>query len=73
MAVAEATTNLVFAPITKLADVKASGNWMWAAKLAGEVRVQFTVWGREASLECVCCCMTNLISLTSFADLAMDD
>eukprot|EP00730_Choanoeca_flexa_P003895 TRINITY_DN11535_c0_g1_i2.p1 TRINITY_DN11535_c0_g1~~TRINITY_DN11535_c0_g1_i2.p1 ORF type:complete len:1023 (+),score=324.49 TRINITY_DN11535_c0_g1_i2:223-3069(+) len=36
MAVAEATTNLVFAPITKLADVKASGNWMWAAKLPGE-------------------------------------
>lgn len=36
MAVAEALTNLVFAPITCLADVKCSGNWMWAAKLDNE-------------------------------------
>nr|DBA18955.1 TPA: hypothetical protein GDO54_014845 [Pyxicephalus adspersus] len=36
MAVGEALTNLVFAVITDLKDVKCSGNWMWAAKLPGE-------------------------------------
>ncbi|XP_053735576.1 phosphoribosylformylglycinamidine synthase isoform X1 [Synchiropus splendidus] len=36
MAVGEALTNLVFALITDLKDVKCSGNWMWAAKLPGE-------------------------------------
>nr|XP_025719929.1 phosphoribosylformylglycinamidine synthase [Callorhinus ursinus]XP_025719930.1 phosphoribosylformylglycinamidine synthase [Callorhinus ursinus] len=36
LAVAEALTNLVFALVTNLRDVKCSGNWMWAAKLPGE-------------------------------------
>uniref|UniRef100_A0A665UK54 Phosphoribosylformylglycinamidine synthase n=1 Tax=Echeneis naucrates TaxID=173247 RepID=A0A665UK54_ECHNA len=36
MAVGEALTNLMFARITALKDVKCSGNWMWAAKLPGE-------------------------------------
>lgn len=36
MTVGEALTNLVFARITDLRDVKCSGNWMWAAKQAGE-------------------------------------
>jgi len=36
MTVAEAVTNLMGAPITRLRDVKCSANWMWAAKLAGE-------------------------------------
>uniref|UniRef100_A0A4W3JTM2 Phosphoribosylformylglycinamidine synthase n=1 Tax=Callorhinchus milii TaxID=7868 RepID=A0A4W3JTM2_CALMI len=36
MAVAEALTNLVFARVTHLKDVKCSGNWMWPAKLPGE-------------------------------------
>ena len=36
LAVAEALTNLVWAPITHLGDVKCSANWMWAAKLPGE-------------------------------------
>ena len=36
MTVGEALSNLAFARITRLADVKASGNWMWAAKLEGE-------------------------------------
>ncbi|XP_023369825.1 phosphoribosylformylglycinamidine synthase isoform X2 [Otolemur garnettii] len=36
LAVAEALTNLVFAMVTDLRDVKCSGNWMWAAKLPGE-------------------------------------
>ncbi|CAH1394012.1 unnamed protein product [Nezara viridula] len=36
MTVAEALTNLMFAKISCLEDVKCSGNWMWAAKLPGE-------------------------------------
>ena len=33
---AEALTNIVWAKVTALSDIKASGNWMWAAKLPGE-------------------------------------
>eukprot|EP00743_Colponemidia_sp_Colp-15_P005020 GILK01005406.1.p1 GENE.GILK01005406.1~~GILK01005406.1.p1 ORF type:complete len:1312 (-),score=250.82 GILK01005406.1:128-4063(-) len=36
LTVGEALTNLVFAPTSGLQDVKAEGNWMWAAKMAGE-------------------------------------
>ncbi|KAI7726420.1 hypothetical protein M8C21_027358 [Ambrosia artemisiifolia] len=36
LAVGEALTNLVWAKVTNLSDVKASGNWMYAAKLDGE-------------------------------------
>jgi phosphoribosylformylglycinamidine synthase len=36
MAVGEALTNLVWARVTALADVRCSANWMWAAKLDGE-------------------------------------
>jgi len=36
LCVGEALTNLVWARITDLEDVKCSGNWMWAAKLPGE-------------------------------------
>ncbi|PIK44321.1 hypothetical protein BSL78_18828 [Apostichopus japonicus] len=36
MSVAEALTNLVFARVSNLKDVKCSGNWMWPAKLPGE-------------------------------------
>ncbi len=36
LSVGEALTNLVWAKITRLEDVKCSGNWMWAAKLPGE-------------------------------------
>ncbi|GLJ28241.1 hypothetical protein SUGI_0554860 [Cryptomeria japonica] len=36
LAIGEALTNLVFAKVTSLKDVKASGNWMYAAKLDGE-------------------------------------
>lgn len=35
MSVAESLTNLIFACITDLRDVKCSGNWMWPAKLPG--------------------------------------
>jgi phosphoribosylformylglycinamidine synthase len=34
--VGEALTNLVFARITELGDIKVSGNWQWAAKLPHE-------------------------------------
>lgn len=36
MTVVEALSNLVFAPISDIKDIKCSGNWMWAAKLPGE-------------------------------------
>jgi phosphoribosylformylglycinamidine synthase len=36
MAVGEALTNLVWAPIDTLEGVKCSANWMWAPKLPGE-------------------------------------
>ena len=36
MTVAEALSNLVFARVSDIQDVKCSGNWMWAAKLPGE-------------------------------------
>lgn len=36
MTVAEAMTNIMWAKISSIDDIKASGNWMYAAKLAGE-------------------------------------
>ncbi len=36
MSVGEALTNLVWARVSALEDVKCSANWMWAAKLPGE-------------------------------------
>ena len=36
LAAGEALTNLVWARISRLEDVKCSANWMWAAKLPGE-------------------------------------
>ncbi len=33
MTVGEAFTNLVWANISSIGDIKCSGNWMWAAKL----------------------------------------
>ena len=36
MSVGEALTNLVWAQVSALGDVKCSANWMWAAKLPGE-------------------------------------
>ena len=36
MTVGEMLTNLLFAKITKLSDIKCSGNWMWSPKLEGE-------------------------------------
>ncbi len=36
LSVTEAITNIVWAKITSLEDIKCSANWMWAAKLPGE-------------------------------------
>ncbi len=36
MSLGEAITNIVWAKISALEDIKCSGNWMWAAKLPGE-------------------------------------
>lgn len=36
LTVAEAFTNLMFASVTDIKDVKCSANWMWPAKLDGE-------------------------------------
>lgn len=36
LSVAEALTNIVWAKITDIEDIRCSGNWMWAAKLPGE-------------------------------------
>jgi len=36
LSMGEALTNIVWAKISKLEDIKCSGNWMWAAKLPGE-------------------------------------
>ncbi len=36
MVVGEALTNIVWAKVSALEDIKCSGNWMWAAKLPGE-------------------------------------
>ncbi len=36
LSVTEAITNIVWAKITALEDIKCSANWMWAAKLPGE-------------------------------------
>lgn len=36
LTVAESLTNLVWAPVSALGDVKCSANWMWAAKMEGE-------------------------------------
>ncbi|MBI5742052.1 MAG: phosphoribosylformylglycinamidine synthase [Nitrospirae bacterium] len=36
MSLGEALTNIVWARISSLEDIKCSGNWMWAAKLPGE-------------------------------------
>ena len=36
MSVAEAITNIVWAHVSNIEDIKCSGNWMWAPKLPGE-------------------------------------
>ena len=54
LTVGEACTNLVWAAITDIEDVKCSGNWMWASKLEGKAR-RCT---RRASSCGMCTCAT---------------
>ena len=57
MSVGESLTNLVWAEVTDLKDVKCSSNWMWAAKLAGE----------GAALHDACVAMCDVITELGFA------
>ena len=51
MSIGESLTNLVWAKITALEDVKCSGNWMWAAKLPGEAANMYEAV--EAARDCM--------------------
>ena len=51
MSIGESLTNLVWAKITALEDIKCSGNWMWAAKLPGEAANMYE--GVEAARDCM--------------------
>eukprot|EP00923_Selenidium_pygospionis_P043018 GHVN01074146.1.p1 GENE.GHVN01074146.1~~GHVN01074146.1.p1 ORF type:complete len:2085 (-),score=365.76 GHVN01074146.1:861-6374(-) len=53
LSVAEALTNLVWAPITALSDVRCSGNWMWPAKYPGEAIRMYNAatWCSEFMIE----------------------
>jgi phosphoribosylformylglycinamidine synthase len=52
MTVAEAMTNIMWAKLSKIEDIKASGNWMYAAKLPGEGAKMYDACGalRDALL-----------------------
>jgi phosphoribosylformylglycinamidine synthase len=54
MSVGEALTNLVWARVTALEDVRCSANWMWAAKLPGEGAAL------HDAAEAMCAMMTTL-------------
>ena len=54
LSVGEALTNLVWAQITALEDVRCSANWMWAAKLPGEGAAMYD------AAEAMCAMMTTL-------------
>ncbi|CAM2110731.1 unnamed protein product [Caretta caretta] len=54
LAVGEALTNLVFARVTDLRDVEVHGNWMWAAKQAGEGAALVDAWTLVVSAYAVC-------------------
>jgi len=54
LSVGEALTNLVWAQVTALEDVRCSANWMWAAKLPGEGAAMYD------AAEAMCAMMTTL-------------
>ncbi len=54
LSVGEALTNLVWAQVTALEDVRCSANWMWAAKLPGEGAAL------HDAAEAMCAMMTTL-------------
>ena len=62
LTVAEAVTNLAWAPITALGDVKCSANWMWAAKLLA----------RTAAMWDACEAMCNVMALGVSVDGGKD-
>lgn len=53
MTVTEAITNLMWAKVSKIEDIKASGNWMYAAKLPGEGAKMYDACGalRQSCLD----------------------
>ncbi|CAM9462984.1 unnamed protein product [Ascophyllum nodosum] len=54
LTVAESLTNIMWAKLTSMEDIKASGNWMYAAKLPGECAKMWKacVALRQALLDC---------------------
>ncbi|MGD8441401.1 MAG: phosphoribosylformylglycinamidine synthase, partial [Holophagae bacterium] len=54
LSVGEALTNLVWARVTGLGDVRCSANWMWAAKLPGEGAALYD------AADAMCAMMTKL-------------
>ena len=54
LSVGEALTNLVWARVTALEDVRCSANWMWAAKLPGEGAALYD------AADAMCAMMTTL-------------
>jgi len=54
LSVGEALTNLMWAQVTALEDVRCSANWMWAAKLPGEGAAMYD------AAEAMCAMMTTL-------------
>jgi len=69
LSLAEALTNMVFAPITSLPDVKASVNWMYAAKMGSEGSDMFdaAVAMRDAMLSLKVACDGGKDSLSMAA------
>jgi len=61
MAVGEALTNLVFASVSDLRDVKCSANWMWPAKLPGKHRSAF-LQSSASNAKHVCVAWLHLVS-----------
>ncbi|CAM9493571.1 unnamed protein product [Chrysoparadoxa australica] len=54
LTLAESLTNLMWAKISGMNDIKASGNWMWASKLPGECAKMWDACSalREVLLQC---------------------
>lgn len=60
MTVAETITNIMWARLTHITDIKVAGNWMWAAKLPGTCTPRCTSWSLDSSALTAClplpCC-----------------
>ena len=62
MALGEALTNLMWARATSLADIKASVNWMYAAKLGSEGA---DMYDAAVALKCEFATFRNRLTLAS--------